>query len=77
MPPELAAEVRPVEPVLSESAPSEANPAHPEVSMLDVSAEAKRAPRVISNLLAGVSASSGGLLLRPGSMSRACFRNSA
>lgn len=41
-PSELAAKVRPVEPVLSEPAPSEANPAHPGVSMPDIFAEAKR-----------------------------------
>ena len=41
-PSELAAKVRPVEQVLSEPAPSEANPAHPGVSMPDIFAETKR-----------------------------------
>jgi hypothetical protein len=41
-PSELAAKVRPVEPVLFEPAPSEANLAHPGVSMPNIFAEAKR-----------------------------------
>jgi len=49
-PSEQATEARPVELVLSQPTRSEANPAHPEVGALDISAEAKRGADGVAEL---------------------------
>ena len=73
-PPEQATEARPVELVLSQPTRSEANPAHPEVGALDISAEAKRGAEGFLNSTAEVSASSSGSLSRQELMSPGYFR---